>query len=514
MTRRKFLYSGILASAVGVALRTVTLIFAAYISRTVGAEGVGLNTLIISAYGFALTFATSGINLTTTRLVASHMGEGRLDGIAPTLRGAAIYALAFSGAATAVLAGLSGFFATVCLGDTRAVIPLQVLSVSLIPSAMLGVISGYFVARRAVVRNSLIQLFSQAVRIAVTVAMLIAIAERGVTAAVLAICMGVALSELLSCVFAAVLFAFDRARLHKDGARGVSISPVAEMAMPLALSAYVRSGLLSVEHSIIPRRLRDRGDSPADALSSFGGLHGMALPMVIYPMTPLSSFATLLMPEFAESEGAGDSARMSRIARSAISLTLGYATLAAVLLFVFSEDLGYAVYGSYSAGYFISVLAPVVPIMYVDHVVDSMLKGIGEQVYSMWVNIIDSALSVLLVWLLIPALGIEGYAIVIIVMEAFNFALSYIRLSRRVRISVDPVSAFVIPLFSATVSALAVMGLFAEGSSMPAWVVASKLVFSVCCFAAVLIPLSSTYRRLSARKKNTERCHKRVAEDE
>lgn len=513
MTRRRFLYSGVLASAVGIALRTVTLIFAAYISRTVGAEGVGLNTLIISAYGFALTFATSGINLTTTRLVASHMGEGSVDGIAPTLRGAAIYALIFSSAATVTLAGLSGFFATVCLGDSRAVIPLQVLSISLIPSAMLGVISGYFVARRAVVRNSLIQLFSQAMRITVTVSMLIAIAGRGVTSAVLALCVGTALSELLSCAFAAVLFAFDRARLRGRGARGVSIAPVAEVAMPLALSSYVRSGLLSVEHSIIPRRLRDRGESPADALSSFGGLHGMALPMVIYPMTPLTSFAALLMPEFAESEGAGDNARMSRIARSAISLTLAYATLAAVLLFVFSEDLGYAVYGSYSAGYFISVLAPVVPIMYVDHVVDSMLKGIGEQVYSMWVNIADSALSVLLVWLLIPALGIEGYAIVIIAMEAFNFTLSYIRLARRVRIRIDPVSAFVIPLLSATVSAVAVRGLFAEGSSMPTWAIALKLVFSLCCFVAVLIPLGSAYRKLSARNKHTESDHKGIAED-
>lgn len=513
MTGRRFIYSGILASAVGIALRTVTLVFAAYISRTVGAEGVGLNTLIVSAYGFALTFATSGINLTTTRLVASHMGERDEGKIAPTLRGATVYALLFSSLATFVLAGFSGFFATVCLGDRRAIIPLQVLSVSLIPSAMLGVISGYFVARRAVVRNSAIQLFSQAMRITVTVVMLVTVGQRGVETAVLALCVGSAVGELLSCVFGAVLFAFDRARCVGRGARGVSIAPVAEMAMPLAMSSYVRSGLLSVEHSVIPHRLKDRGDSSADALSSFGGLHGMALPMVIYPMTPLSSFATLLMPEFAQSESAGDRARMSRMARSAISLTLAYAILMAVMLFVFSEDIGYSVYNSYSAGHFISVLAPVVPIMYVDHVVDSMLKGIGEQVYSMWINIIDSALSVILVWLLIPPFGIEGYAIVIILMEAFNFSLSYARLSRRIRIKIDPVSALLIPMLSAFASAFAVKGLFARGSALPAWTVASKLVFSLCFFGAVLIPLSFVYKKLSARKKQPQNSHKCITED-
>ena len=100
----------------------------------------------------------------------------------------------------------------------------------------------------------------------------------------------------------------------------------------------------------------------------------------------------------------------------------------AVVLVVFSEELGYIIYNSYEAGRFVAILAPIVPLMYLDHVTDSMLKGIGEQVFSMWVNITDSALSVALVWFLIPKMGILGYALVIIIMEAYNFILSYFRL--------------------------------------------------------------------------------------
>jgi hypothetical protein len=66
------------------------------------------------------------------------------------------------------------------------------------------------------------------------------------------------------------------------------------MAVPLALSAYVRSVLLNIEHILIPRKLRQRGESETEAYSHYGILHGMALPLILYPMSPLSSFSGLL----------------------------------------------------------------------------------------------------------------------------------------------------------------------------------------------------------------------------
>lgn len=500
MNRREFLKSGTLMSAVSILLRTVTLAFAGYVSRAVGAEGVGINTLVMSAYGFAVTFATSGVGLTVTRLVAAHIGEGKRESIGRTLRGAAVYSLIFSLFATAVLAAFSGFIATACLGDVRATLPLIILSLSLIPTALLGVISGYYVAKRCAGRTSMIGLISNAVRILVTVILLSEYAPRGAVFAVVALCMGASLSEIITLTVAAVVFFIDRMGERDGEERGVSLRPVANMAMPLALSSYVRSGLLSVEHAIIPRRLEKRGESLGEALSSYGSLHGMALPMVVYPMTPLSSFAQLLLPELAESEAAGDTHRMQRIARLAVSGALSWGILMAVMLFVFSEELGYTVYGSYGAGYFISVLAPVVPIMYIDHVVDAMLKGVGEQVYSMWVNILDSALSVILVFILLPVMGIEGYAVVIIAMEGFNFALSYLRLRRRIAFRVDMVGALIIPSLAAVGSAYLVDLLFVSLADTGAWAVFLKLIFAFAAYIALMIPIRAAYSKYLTRK--------------
>ena len=491
--RKTFILNGALMGSVGIVLRTATLIFGAYISAEIGAEGVGLNTIIMSVYAFALTLASSGINLTVTRLVASHIGAGRDDNIRGTLVGAVIYASIFSVLATALLFLFSGVISTAVINDTRAMPALNILALSLIPASLGGVFNGYFLARRMAVLNAVIMLSGQVARIASTVILLTEFSSDSGTA-VIALALGITISEVLCFLIALAAFPIIKMRESREKSR-VSIRPIAEMALPLAASAYIRSGLLSLEHSLIPKRLKERGGSMAEALGNLGTMQGMALPLILYPMTPLSSVSGLLLPEFAEAEASNDAVKRARIAVSAITNTLRYAIITAVILFVFSEELGYGIYHSYGAGYFIAILSPVIPIMYLDHVVDSMLKGIGEHVYSMWVNIADSLLSVILVWFLIPVFGIEGYALVIIAMELFNFTLSYIRLKRRVNMKLGIMNAVIIPLISAIIGAVSVARVFVIGSSFSPWIFTLKVVFAVSVYVCMMILLNTLYNR-------------------
>ena len=68
--------------------------------------------------------------------------------------------------------------------------------------------------------------------------------------------------------------------------------------------------------------------------------------------------------------------------------------------------------------------------MFLDHITDAALKGVGEQVAVMWINIADSALTVLLILVLLPRFGIVGYILMIALTEVFNFACSFRRLVR------------------------------------------------------------------------------------
>ena len=97
-------------------------------------------------------------------------------------------------------------------------------------------------------------------------------------------------------------------------------------------------------------------------------------------------------------------------------------------MFFLSGELGEVLYHSAEVGDFIRRLAPLVPIMYLDTATDGMLKGLGQQVYSMNVNIADALISVIAVALLVPRIGIAGYLVTIYITELFNASLSILRL--------------------------------------------------------------------------------------
>ena len=486
--REKFFLNGLLLTAVGLAVRSVTLLFNSMISGKIGAEGIGLFTLIGTVYGFAVTFATSGISLTVTKLVSEAVGEGREREVPAILKSAVFYSLIFSTLATVVLLFGADCFGGILLSDKRTVTPLRILSLSLIPVALSSALSGYFIGVKRVAMNASVQIAAQVFKIAITAVFLFSYAFLGIEEGVTLLCMSITLTEISVFLVALVEFLIDK-RIHfknKPDIKKGHLGAVSKMALPLALSAYIRSALLTLEHILIPKRLCAGGESHEDALAHYGILHGMALPILLYPMSTLTSFSGLLVPEFSESSARGEGKRLSRVASEALNTTLVYSFASMAFVSLFSAELGYVFYGSYEAGKYISLMAPVIPIMYLDHVCDSMLKGIGEQVYSMWVNISDSLLSIILVWFLIPKLGISGYGLVIVIMEGYNFLLSVARLRKRIKFRIDYIFSGILPVGCAAVSAFISKKAFVSAGKFtsPFWL-ALEIIFAVCIFLSL-----------------------------
>ncbi len=496
----RFIYNGVLLSLVGFASRGAGLFVSAFIAGKIGSAGIGLYSLISVVYGFGVTLATSGVSLSVTRLVAGAIDDAGEAG--RVLRGAFLYSLLFGLLSSTLLFSFAGLIGVRILSSAATVLPLRLLSLSLLPVALSSVISGYFVAVRRIALNAALSTAGQVLRILLTVVLLTRLAPLGTEYALLALAIGTLICEAAVFLLATLELLFDR-RIYKDQpSSGYAVKKVAGMALPLAISAYFRSFLLSLEHAIIPKALGRAGNSKEEALSRYGLLHGMALPIILFPMTVLTSFSGLLVPEFAVGESRGDMRGMRRLADIALSRTLCYSTVVAVLIFAFSEELGYVIYSSFEAGHYIRILAPVIPIMYLDHVTDSILKGIGEQVYSMWVNIADSFLSVILVALLIPVLDIGGYAAVIIIMELFNFTLSLLRLLKRVKISPRVLFSAISPLFSSILAVLIASLLFRfNGTSATAPKLVMKLAFTLSLLAASELLSSFILKKDRARSK-------------
>ncbi len=94
------------------------------------------------------------------------------------------------------------------------------------------------------------------------------------------------------------------------------------------------------------------------------------------------------------------------------------------------------------------------PLIYLDVVVDSLLKGLDEQFNSMKYNFADSFLRVTLVLLLLNRLGMESYVGILFFSTIFNAALSLRRLMKVSALRLSP-RHIALPLLWAGVCVLA-----------------------------------------------------------
>jgi stage V sporulation protein B len=116
------------------------------------------------------------------------------------------------------------------------------------------------------------------------------------------------------------------------------------------------------------------------------------------------------------------------------------------MILFFSEEFGMLVYNNAETAAYIRIMAPLIPIMYIDSTVDAILKGSGHQVYSMNVNIADTLTACLFAIFLIPRLGIWGYVISIYATEILNTSLSLIKMSSVSRIKFKIFHQVVMPI--------------------------------------------------------------------
>ena len=429
---RRFFLNALSLTATALFMRGVGVAFNIYVSNRAGAEAMGLFSLLSGVYGLFITIAAAGINLGSTRLVAEALGKNDTDVALRAMKRALLYCAVTSLCAFVLLFTFAEFIGSVLLGDSRTVSSLRILALTLPPIAICSCLSGYFNAVRRVKISSASQIFIQGVKIFATGALLYLLLPNGTESACIALVLGGAVAEFVSLLVTASLYFHDKRKHFKN--RQIEKNPdisnkditkkLINITLPVTLSACIRSGLTTIQHILIPRGLKANGASWQSALASYGILHSMVLPVILFPSAFISSFSGLLIPEVTECITCKNYQRLRRIAYRILTLSLIFAIGISGIMIFLSYDIGQVIYDSDEASLYIKILAPLIPIMYIDSAVDAILKGAGHQVYSMNVNIADALTSCVLVILLVPRLGLYGYIISIYATEILNTSLS------------------------------------------------------------------------------------------
>ncbi|MBQ7779704.1 MAG: oligosaccharide flippase family protein [Clostridia bacterium] len=450
---RLFIYNGLILTAASLLLRTLGVGFNIFITSRVGEVGTGLFQLVMSVYSPALTLASAGTSLASSRLVAEEMGKRRGNPRAVLLRCVLFSQLSSIPIALALFL-LSPYISVSWLGSAGASHLLRMLSVGLPFISLSSCINGFFIALRKAKNTAIAQISEQLFKMLITFTLIYSMSDRADLCLLLVVFSNVC-SDIFSVVISLFLCSKEAKQLPKRSVtRGGISAAVLSITLPVSISSFLRSALTALEHILIPKGLLKSGLTYGASMAAYGTLTGMALPIIMFPASFLYSFSSLTVPEMAEANERGDKTEIRTKMRQILRAFLIFSIGASGFIFAYSSDLGQAIYHSDKVGYYLNILAPLIPIMYLDNICDSMLKGLGEQIFTMKVNVIDAASCVLCVFFLVPRVGIMGYVAVILLSELINFGFSVCRLKKVTGEKTGLLSALPKPLISVAASIL------------------------------------------------------------
>ena len=499
MNKKKFLVNSILLVATALIIRSMGLAFRVYMSNTIGAEGIGLYQLILTVYMFFASLTTAGISLFVTRLVTDYLARGK-NGIAKrcvTL--CLIISVGISIAFGIMMFAFSNELGSVFLGDSRTVLSIKILAPSLPFMAVSACLRGYFLARRSVITTSFEQLLEQLAEIAVFAILVGKLAPMGLEYACCSIVIGTTGAEIISCIYSYILYRISISKI-KGKAKRVPhfLNKFTSIALPVTGSSCLRSGLSAIENSLIPTGLRKNGSNYTNALSTYGTISGMVMPIITFPAIFIMPLSTLIIPEISQAKAQNKENSVRRISERLFRIGLLYSIPVMAIMIFLSNELGTVIYNSSDVGIYIAILAPVIPLMYLDSVVDGILKGLNEQVF----NFIDSVIRVILTYFLLPIMGIKGFIIVIFVSESLNTSLSIWRFLKVVQLRLKIFEWIIRPLLCVALPCLLIIMLPFKQDSILGLII--KILLSCIGYILLLYITRRNDKRFSVQKLRIE----------
>ncbi len=431
-----------------------------FLSSRIGSEGMGLYQLIMSVYTMFSTFATAGFTVSVSRLVAEKDSKSSAD-TRILMSNAFLASAIISAIATFVMLFCSDFISQKFLGYENGGLPLKILALSMPFMALAACLKGSFIAKQKVIVTSSASLLEQIIKIAVIFLFLnIFLANSNdIGSLCTGIVAGVTVSEMCSFTY---LFLFRQIPLRslKDGSiptesSADSMRSLVNVTLPIALTVYLTSILHTAETLLIPHVFESYSGDRSQALSQFGMIRGMVVPILFFPFAFLGSLVSVFIPEISRLNMLSNPKPL----RSRISTLMSFTSLFSVavggLFFFLPKEIGDAFYPNENTAEAIKILALVTPFMYVETVSDGILKAIGEQFQTLKFSVYNSILRVLLILFLVSKTGEKGYLWLLVISNSFTYFLCRYRLYKVTKVAPRIISDVLFPLICTVCSGLA-----------------------------------------------------------
>jgi stage V sporulation protein B len=424
---KRTIFTGtLLLTSAGILSRFIGFFYKIFLSRVIGAEGLGIYQLIFPVMALCFSLTSAGIQTAISKFVSKEIGNENPAGARLYLLVGLILSVSLSILTGIYMWNYSEFIAGSFLREMRCAPLIRILSFCYIPCSIHSCINGYYYGLKKTLVPSLSQLAEQSARVGGVYLIYMIAQSNGHSITISDAVWGLVLGEIAGMLVSLSCIGFGAC---KGNIRKTTWS-LLTLSFPLTVNRLTFNLFTAIENLLIPYQLKLFGYSSSDALSIYGILTGMAFAIIMFPTVLTNSISVLLLPIVSEAQAKhNDTLIRKAIIRTTEScLLLGLLCMIGLLLL--GDFIGNFIFKNALSATFIVTLSWICPFLYLGSTLNSIFHGLGKPGITLFLNLISCIIRILFIVFLIPVMGIRGYLTGLLVSQILHCVLALLWLYR------------------------------------------------------------------------------------
>lgn len=382
--------------------RFLSFAFKIFLSRTLGAENMGLFQIAMSVFFLFSSFSSSGLPLVLSRKIAANRALKRTDEYS-LFSGALIMAIA-AALITIVLLWIFKSRLGFLFSDPLAYPLFLVMMPALLSTAIYSVVRGFLWGKKEFTSFSITETIEEVLHIVFSVLFI-----NGMVSAIsgaYAIAFSFAISDILVAIVVFIIFLAKGGRFDKPKNLKSLLLPSLPVTSMRIFSSFVGT-MIAV---ILPIRLLSAGMNLSEATATYGRITGMANPLLLAPNAIISSLAIVLIPEMSANGAKGEFAKLNKHLTNGINFSLLISGVFMVIFIALGEELTTLLYADRISGQYLEYAAFMMLPMCVNQLTQSALNSVGKEYAAFRNYIVGNVLMVVGIYVLPRYMGMYSVA--------------------------------------------------------------------------------------------------------
>ena len=401
----------LLLTATGLFSQVVGFVYRMILSRMIGAETMGLFQLVMPVFSVLMSLTAVGLTMAVSTLSARYHALEDDGAVKAVLRRALGCFFLLAVPLGIVVVVLSDPISVYLLGDARTRLGVVLLVPCLLLTGVENLHKHCFYGIGRVRPPAAAETAEQVIRAGAVLGLLAALLPRTAEQTVGIVVLGMVLCEVFSACALTLLFQRHWKRFPPSPARDqVSRRRLFAIALPVGATSLLGNLLNCANSVLIPAKLVEGGMALSDAMSEFGVLCGMTLPLLGLPTGFIGALCLVMVPDLSRRTAQGDRRAAAGFLDRVMSSTSLLMAPAMALLTVIGPSMGRAMFQDDRVGTLILPLAAGMLLGCWQSVLSGALNGLGLQNKAARSAIVSDATQLAFTFFAVPKWGLPGFA--------------------------------------------------------------------------------------------------------